>query len=215
MKRLRELLDGGFNFSDDIVRAVIGESQCTCRDAAPSIRKMIAMIAPQLPDDVEWPRFEDGELVQTGDFVAFEYGPREVRAIVFSRNGSVDNDLTLEFVGQDDLKLWPNCVQLTRPVVLDANGEPIEIGDTVWRVFNSQKGTVVAIEHDGTVRVDHGNGERSWGISSLLTHIEPEPPDSWERLIGDAATADDEGTRGMCKALVLRAQALIKAGEGE
>lgn len=71
---IRELLGGGFNFSDDIVKAVIGESQCTCRDAAPSIRKIIAMIAPQLPDGVEWPRFEDGSFVTSGDEVFTTWG---------------------------------------------------------------------------------------------------------------------------------------------
>lgn len=48
-----------------------------------NVRKLMAMIAPQLPDGVVWPRFEDGELVPNSvEWPRFERGDRIKRPAV-------------------------------------------------------------------------------------------------------------------------------------
>lgn len=78
---------------------------------------------------------------------------------------------------------------------LDADGEPIRLGDTVWYI-----GIDVGIEKDcpmevnGFVRVpfvletfiETLECPRKAIASESLTHKRPEPPDSWEKLEKDA-----------------------------
>lgn len=121
----------------DVPYALVDED-----DETHNVLKLMAMIAPQLPDGAEWPKFDTGALVGLGDEVGVD-----------GRSHAVDS------------------------VLLDARGAVLGLSG--------------GIPH----RVERG------------ARVEREP-DSWERLIGDAVAADDEGERGMCEALVLRAKAL-------
>lgn len=78
------------------------------------------------------------------------------------------------------------------PDVLDADGIPIKIGDTVWTIYDGCKYVVSAVSPHrpkkyGGVRtiepiVEYENGR--WDFAKKVTH---ERPDSWERLEEDAA----------------------------
>lgn len=153
VERLGRLLDDGLYrcTPERVYEAILGMAWGVVDDADETynVLKLMAMIAPQLPDGVEWPRFEDGEMVGFGDKIDGGHG-RPVTSICFVRSA-----------------------------------------------------TPVEIESTGTSRL-FKRGERI---------KRPVVPDSWERLIGDAVAADDEGARGMCEALVLRAKAL--AGEDD
>lgn len=77
--------------------------------------------------------------------------------------------------------MWsPSDLTHERPV-LDADGVPINVGDTVWNVNTGDE--LVVDGFDGRfIETHHPDGEPVTIISRrYLTHTKPEPPDSWER----------------------------------
>ena len=121
--------------------------------------------------------------------------------------------------------------QLThqRPV-LDADGVPIKVGDTVRDTETGCVRTVRAVNDNETVEFD-GCENRGW-FGKFLTHTKPEPPDSWERIEEDATLPpreyyaryvghdvglkDDEEVNGAFgKSLVRRCGALAERERGE
>lgn len=186
-----------------------------------------------LPEGIEWPRFEDGELVKVGDEV--EHGGKawEVGAICFDREEwsmALNRNLGISRMsGSYDERL-------KRPKlnVLDADGAPISVGDTVYGDDEASPLSVVRLFKDatGATLVDSVDslGTYFTFAPSRLTH---ERPDSWERLEADAKkkACDIAGSSycGNCRfrhgipflscdmkariELVERAKALAKAGE--
>lgn len=106
--------------------------------------RLADLVEPQLPESVEWPRFEDGERVKR-----------------------------------------------PAPKVLDADGVPIEVGDTVWATYDGRRHIVIAVCSDGSLHpemltndgcmVEYEEG--LWDFAKKVTH---EQPDSWEKLEEDA-----------------------------
>ena len=180
----------------------------------------------ELPDGIEWPRFEDGELVGIGDEV--EHGDKvwEVDAICFDRKEwsmALSRNLDISRMsGSYDERL-----KRPKPKVLDADGALIEVGDTVYFVGGS--GTRFAVKDidfkpDGAFVdiIDEGRYSATVNPESL-TH---ERPDSWERIEEDAKLAPraylekrgmnpekTERIASMMADIVSRAKALAKAGE--
>lgn len=140
-----------------------------------------------LPEGVEWPRFEDGELVKIGDEV--EYGGKalEVDAICFDREESsmaLRRNLDISRMSGS----YDERVKRPTPKVLGADGAPIEVGDTVYFVGGS--GTRFAVkdisfEPDGPF-VDIIDEDRYSATVNpeSLTH---ERHDSWKSIEKDAA----------------------------
>ena len=185
-----------------------------------------------LPEGIEWPRFEDGELVRPGDevgsdepFTANEIAFEPERWLIKASSRSVCG----YFHGS-----YGEPVKRPTPKVLGADGAPIEVGDTVYFVGGS--GTRFAVKDidfkpDGPF-VDIIDEDRYSATVNpeSLTH---ERPDSWERLEADAKkkACDIAGSSycGNCRfrhgipflscdmkariELVERAKALAKAGE--
>ena len=125
----------------------------TCRDC---ITKMMTAITDridaerELPADVEWPRFEDGELVKMGDEVGFEGETMRVCEVALDADGWV---LWCENDGLDG-RLRGSYVERVKhpaPEVLDADGVPIKVGDTVWATYNGCKHIVMAVCSDGSL----------------------------------------------------------------
>lgn len=81
------------------------------------------------------------------------------------------------------------------PEVLDADGMPIKIGDTVWTIYDGCKYVVSAVspyrsKKCGGVRtmepiVEYENGR--WDFAKKVTH---ECPDSWEKLEEDMTSGE-------------------------
>ena len=182
---------------------------------------------PQLPEGVEWPRFEDGELVKFGDEVEFEGETWNVTGIGFESPG-FDIGLRCGLNIGAMSGSYGERLKRPKPKVLDADGAPIEVGDAVYFVGGS--GTRFAVKDidfkpDGAF-VDIIDEDRysSTVNPESLTH---ERPDSWERIENDAKLAprDYLEKRGMnpdkteriiasmIADLVRRAKALAKAGE--
>ena len=75
---------------------------------------------------------------------------------------------------------------------LGADGEPIRVGETVYRIGDGAKLCVSSIGYvEGGACVIHAKMSPAFLSSAYsaqaLTHKKPEPPDSWEKLEEDAA----------------------------
>ena len=112
----------------------IEEETDELRDENERLRGMVR--EPQLPEGIEWPRFEDGELVKVGDEV--EYGGKawEVDAICFDEEEwsmALSRNLDISRMSGS----YGERVKRPTPKVLDADGAPIEMGDVVYFVGGS------------------------------------------------------------------------------
>lgn len=216
----------------------------TCRDC---ITKMMTAIADRidaeraLHDGVEWPRFEDGEPVRFGDEVDWDGDVMRVGAFWFHREGW---SLNVYCPGIDGTFHGEYGERLKRPTpkVLDADGAPIEVGDTVYLRSNGRKGEVTGFyEEDGVtwVAVSYELGGDRMTVNTEGKALIHERPDSWEKLEKDArktacdyapAPRNEDGltscdgcpflksescSNEMTIDLVERAKKLAKAGEVE
>lgn len=200
--------------------------------------KMMTAIADRidaeraLPEGIEWPRFEDGELVKVGDEIDFHGVTVNVHAVKMCADSIgllvVDGAATAGTIRYD----YSERVKRPTPKVLDADGAPIEVGDTVYGDDETSPLTVVRLFKDatGATLVDCVGSACSIGTyytvaPSRLTH---ERPESWERIEEDAKLAPrayleargmnpekTERVASMMADIVRRAKALAKAGEVE
>lgn len=172
-----------------------------------------------LPEGIEWPRFEDGELVKIGDEVEWDGDVMRVGAFWFRREGWSLNvfcpGLDGTFHGE-----YGERVKRPTPKVLDADGVPIEVGDTVY--FADGNGSALIVEridaNGGEPAVDLVYaGERTHWHSANPENLTHERPDSWERLEEDAyhlvMSEYLETPEKDVSDIVRRAKALAKAGE--
>ena len=190
-----------------------------------------------VPEGVEWPRFEDGELVRIGDELEFEGKTMLVCDATFYADGWA------LWCDREDMsgRLYGKCGErVKRPVpkVLDADGVPIEVGDTVWAAYDARRKHVVkAVCSDGRLHpnmlriddctVDYEDG--GWDFAKRVTH---KPLDSWGQLSNDTKmgavtyadkilgvdimeTTTEDDYDAFARDIVRRAKALAKAGEGE
>lgn len=172
------------------------------------LNKMVAEMRPRLmPEGMEWPRYESGEMVQIGDDVIERFidDPIKVRSIEF-RDGYT---FLREVYKTDRIILVHPGERVKRPApkVLDADGAEIREGETVYGTGREQ--------HEYVVRdlCKRGSG---FGRFSILCHdvtddkdcfcdpsqLTHERPDSWERIEEDAdalAEAEING-EGSCNA---------------
>ena len=189
----------------------------TCRDC---ISKMMTTIADRidaeraLPEGVEWPRFEDGELVRIGDELEFEGEAAKVLDVAFSVvrfslgvGTATTSGRVYGFLGEP--------AKRPAPKVLDADGAPIEVGDTVWATYNGCKHIVMAVCSDGSLHpemvTDDGcmveYEEGLWDFAKKVTH---EQPDSWILWGEDLDMAVKAGEVDKVE-MMRRAKALAKA----
>ena len=190
----------------------------TCRDC---IAKMMTAIADRidaeraLPEGVEWPRFEDGGLVRIGDELEFEGKTMLVCDATFYADGWAlwcdREDMSGRLHGS-----YGERVKRPAPKVLDADGVPIKVGDTVYFVDGDARPLTVE-------RIDANGGEpavdlvyagqilRWYSVNpEKLTH---ERPDSWRLWGEDLDMAVKVGEVDKVE-MMRRAKALAKAGEG-
>lgn len=191
--------------------------------------RLADLVEPQLPESVEWPRFEDGEPVKVDDEVEFEGETMRVNLATFDADGwalwcsreGIDGRLSGSFGER---------VKRPAPKVLGADGVPIEVSDTVYCDDDPEQLTVDSFDDPGCVYVTLAKNP-----SGMLYTIEPsrlthERPDSWERIEEDAkggpteyardilgvnvrTTTTSEDYEAFARDIVRRAKALAKAGE--
>lgn len=189
----------------------------TCRDC---MIKMVTAIADridaerELPEGVEWPRFEDGELVKMGDEV--EYKGETMRVYL----ATLDADGWALWCSREGIDgrlsgSYGERVKRPAPKVLDADGVPIEVGDTVWATYNGCKHIVMSVCSDGSLHpeiltndgcmVEYEEG--LWDFAKKVTH---EQPDSWILWGEDLDMAVKVGEVDKVE-MMRRAKALAKA----
>lgn len=167
--------------------------ECEYETCQSCMVKMMTTIADRidaeraLPDGMEWPRFEDGGLVKVGDEVEFMDETMSVYSVTF---GEADWSLWCACEGIDG-RLSGSCgerVKRPAPKVLDADGVPIKVGDTVYFIADKDDGalTVECIDVSGekpVVDLVYSDERGTWHLvdHEKLTH---ERPDSW-RLWGE------------------------------
>ena len=191
----------------------------TCRDC---IAKMMTAIADRidaeraLPDGMEWPRFEDGEPVKMDDKIEFEGKTMRVYFAAFNTNRWT---LWCEHDGIDGklIGLYGERLKRPAPEVLDVDGVPIKVGDTVWATYDGRKHIVMAVCADGSLHsemvtddgcmVEYEKG--LWDFAKKVTH---EQPDSWILWGEDLDMAVKVGEVDKVE-MMRRAKALAKAGE--
>lgn len=156
-----------------------------------------------MPEGMEWPRFDDGEPVRIGDVVS----DIEVRSVVIREDGIILSDCT-SVPGWGTWRSYKEPIK--RPAAPAADGEPLEVGQTVLDVESGTEYKVVGIhtDEDSPVRVMRTDGSHLAKTTrpSQLTHERP-VADTWERLEEDAEKDpcgyfgfDEEETCGKCPA---------------
>lgn len=215
-----------------IARTFFGLECPDTRQHGSCILMMLTAIADRidaeraLPEGIEWPRFEDGELVSLGDEVDFHGVTVNVHAVKMCADSIgllvVDGAATAGTIRYD----YGERVKRPTPKVLDADGAPIEVGDVVYFVGGSGRAYAVAkvdangVDHSVDI-VEAKDGCPMYSVNpERLTH---ERPDSWERIEEDAKLAPrayleargmnpekTERVASMMADLVRRAKALAK-----
>lgn len=130
------------------------------------------------------PLFEDGEPVYIGaEIDDRKRGKLEVSRICYTDGGFYFNNSR----GSNGRKMkgitYKHGERVGRPKqqVLDADGVPIEVGDTMWNVFDDQKRTVIGFR-DGKVHTQSESGLEFFEEGHELTH---RVPDSLVKLRDD------------------------------
>ena len=186
----------------------------TCRECTADMMKTVADridAERALPEGIEWPRFEDGELVKIGDEV--EYGGKalEVDAICFDRE-----EWSMALRRNLDISRMSGSYdeRVKRPTrkVLDADGAPINVVDAVY--FVGGNGSALIVEridaNGGDPAVDLVySGERIHWHSANPEKLTHERPDSWVAWGEDLDAAVKSGEVDKVE-MMRRAKALSK-----
>lgn len=214
----------------ELMASEFGES-CDGRRCADCYADLFERIAGRieaeraLPDGIEWPRFEDGELVKVGDTVGNDE-PFTAREIAFEPDRWLIKASSRSAFGCFH-GAFGERVKRPAPKVLAADGAPIEVGDTVYLRSNGREGKVVGFYEDKGetwvgetwVSVSYELGSDRMTVNTEGKALTHERPDSWKRIEEDAyclvmseyIETPEEDVRD----IVRRAKALAKVGEVE
>lgn len=201
-------------FADEVCKRLAPQLRCVegctkdVMDAA-----LEALDSRLMPEDCEWPRYESGEMVEIGDeVVGPDYGESiRVDEITFHANGFTVREKT----GLDHW--YESDDRFERPKVLAADGEPLEVGQTVWDVDGYGPLVVkeLPLKGEQLVVLDNG-GTNFYRYPEKLTN---KRPDSWERIEEDARGLDSGVDRELFththEDLVRRCRVLAERERGE
>ena len=181
---------------------------------------------PQLPEGIEWPRFENDELVKFGDEFDHVEGYRNipVERITFRADGWVD----VSQRGGIYQPLRPGeRLKRPEPEVLDADGVSIKVGDTVYHEDEGECVVERIYRQNGDTLLDLDVCGADWNTANVkpaeVTHRKPDtqvaidndtalPPWEYcERYGIEVAPGTDESdtVEAMCRHLLERQRKLI------
>ena len=136
-----------------------------------------------MPEDMEWPRFEDNEQVRIGDHWQqddYDESITRIDSIEFAEDG-----IRFENEYADTFYRYGERVKRPAPKVLDADGAEIRVGDTVWNDSGNEF-EVIGLSGDGkTVHVKWGDGLDAKTGTCAAKNLTHERPDSWGRWFED------------------------------
>lgn len=102
-----------------------------------------------MPSGMRWPRYEDGELVRIGSTAPFgRGGSMAVTGVELIDNGFILHG-RLKETGKPCQDVYPVDQRVKRPQVLAADGEPLEVGQTVWMTEPPYSQHIVRDLHGG------------------------------------------------------------------
>ena len=111
----------------------------------------------------------------------------------------------LKNIESENAKLRHELFDKHMELPLDADGVPIRLGDWVWYVGTDHEitnddpqqvvGLVTVFAADGIYVMTRDYADKAIR-PKLLTHKDPEPPDSWDKLLGDLDRAANGMTDG-------------------
>lgn len=130
----------------------------------------------ELPEGVIWPRFKDGQPVNFGDEFVNQDGVTEKVTGFFFYEDKV-------FVNPSDRYSYGETVKRPEPEVLDADGVPIKVGDTVWYEIAKEPLFVDCIDPSGSLDLTYEKG--GWGGYACV------PPDKVTHRKRDTQEAID------------------------
>ena len=124
-----------------------------------------------MPEDMSWPRYEDGSLVEIGDDVV---GPDRGERIHVDEVTIHANGFTLRSKGGDG-KWYESDDRFKRPdKVLDADGAEIEVGDDLYSVEGGLKLHVGVIDtRNGKIATAAMYALDKWADPAMYTHRAP------------------------------------------
>ena len=169
-----------------------------------SIADMVESIAARLmPEGMEWPRFEDGELVHVGDSAPFgtddvmEVVGVEINRFGYVLHGSI-NDGIRECVDGDEYGV---AVKRPAPKVLDADGVEIREKRDVWwicegdeRGLHAERLRVETILPDGLVECSPYNGGTWVSLEPSELYVNKPVPASDGRPLREGETVWNKQT---------------------
>ena len=129
-----------------------------------SLKGILADKEPQLPEGIEWPRYEDGELVKFGDTVDGFVHP--IDEIYFAKNSLALSNTD----GENIICSYGYRFDRPEPEVLGADNLPIKVGDTVYWTKGGNAKTVKRIV-DGFVETEESIARL---FPEQLTHRKPD-----------------------------------------
>lgn len=123
-----------------------------------------------LPEGIEWPRFEDGELVKVGDEVEFEGEAAKVLDVALSaeRFSLFADTATASGRIYGD---FGERVKRPTPKVLGADGAPINVGDTVYCDDDPEQLIVDSFDDPGCVYLKQAKAHMSEANGIMSGHI--------------------------------------------
>ena len=125
-----------------------------------------------MPEGYEWPRYDTGEMVMIGDQIGTPNGGGELCGVEFSSCGMcVLSTEGANGEGQITIDL-DNGERVKHPAVLTGDGEPLEVGQTVWNVEYGTEWCVTKVK-DGKVFIAFEDFAAEECEPSLLTHQRP------------------------------------------
>lgn len=138
-----------------------------------------------MPEGCEWPRYENGSPVILRDY---DQSPETVNCVAFVHNTScVDHESP--YVEINPMVMWTTDTaylsmgeRVKLPAVLAADGEPLEVGQTVYHIADGKEYRVSELLKDGGAMVEAQGRPTGRCRADYLTH---QRPDSLDRLAED------------------------------
>lgn len=135
--------------------------------------EVIPSISRELPEGIEWPRYADGEMVKYGDEIEGLPGPVDGFEVFDDGSWCVTHDGEA-FYGNQRIHATRKRPE---PEVLDADGVPVKVGDTVYltvgEITISEGRTVKRIKSWPSYKVFFEETP-AWAYASDLTHRKPD-----------------------------------------
>ena len=130
---------------------------------------MKAMRPRLMPEGMEWPTFEDRELVRIGDEVQTAAGGEKLRHLSMCSEGCYLRTDTC-----DEWHCYGEPIKRPTPKVLDADGAEIELGDDLYSVEGSLKFHVSHVDRiNGKIATDAMFSLDKWADPAMYTHRAP------------------------------------------